>query len=155
MDVSTGHPRLLRCEVLNDAGEASIRYVELEQYRLWEHMMRTRHGIEVSRLQLGLWLSSSRFQANPEPFLHSGQVEDVACIMISWFNPRHHYTLDIVRYVPTEQCDSVKEILLSHVSDSKRQSEYFDLDVRHGVCVSRVIEDPGVELILGLSDMEV
>lgn len=154
MDASMGRPRLLRCEVLNSDGETSIRYVELEQFRLWEHMVRTRHEIEVQNVQLGLWLPSSEFRGNPELFLHSGEVEDVSCIVIGWFNPRHHYTLDIVRYVPTSQCESVKRILLSHVSGEKRESQYFNLTEQHGVCVSREIEDPGVELILGLSDME-
>lgn len=152
---AVGHPRLLRCTVKNPAGETSVRYVELEQFRLWEYMMRTRHNIEVNELQLGLWMPASEYRSKSELLAHSGEVEDVSCAMISWFNPRHHYTLDIVRYVPTDQYESVKQILLSHISQSRRQSDNFQLTELHGVCVSRVIEDPEVELILGLSDMEI
>lgn len=150
-----GHPRLLRCEVANSANEQSLRYVELEQFRLWEYMMRNRHDFSVQKLQLGLWMAISEFEANPGPFQHGGQVEEVSCITISWFNSSHNYTLDIMRYVPTEQCETVRQILLSHIAASKRGGRSIDLSEQHGVCISRRIEDPEVELILGLSDMEV
>lgn len=153
-DALAGHPRLVRCDVVNAAGQAGLRYVELEQFRLWEYMMRTRHGIEVRGLRVGLWLTSSAFRANAGPLLHGGLVEEVTRIAISRRNPRHHYTLEIVRYVPTDKHESVRQILLSHVADSEADSGYFDLSERHGVCVSRLIEDPEIELILGLSDME-
>lgn len=149
-----GHPRLLRCDVVNAAGESGLRYVELEQFRLWEYMMRSRHNIEVRGLRVGLWLASSATRENTGPLLHGGLVEDVTRIVVSRHNPRHRYTLDIVRYVPTDRYESVKRILLSHVADSETENEYFRLSESHGVCVSRLIEDPEIELILGLSDME-
>lgn len=150
-----GHPRLLRCEVANSANERSLRYVELEQFRLWEYMMRNRHDISVQKFHLGLWVAISEFEANPGPFEHGGQIEEVACITISWFNPSHNYTLNIMRYVPTDQCETVKQILLSHIAGSKRGAPAIDLSEEHGVCISRVIQAPEVELILGLSDMDV
>lgn len=153
-DALAGHPRLLRCDVVNAAGGLGLRYVELEQFRLWEYMMRTRHRIEVRGIRVGLWLTSSEFRANSGPLLHGGSAEEVTQIRISSFNTRHHYTLETVRYVPTEQFDSVKQILLSHVADSDADRQRFDVRERHGVCVSRAIEDPEIELILGLSDME-
>lgn len=153
-DALAGHPRLLRCDVVNRAGGAGLRYVELEQFRLWEYMMRTRHGIEVRGLRVGLWLTSPEFRANAGPLLHGGTAEEVTQITISAFNTRHHYTLDTVRYVPTDQFESVKEILMSHVADSGLEGQNFDVRERHGVCVSRAIEDPEIELVLGLSDME-
>jgi len=33
-------------------------------------------------------------------------------------------------------------------------SQYVDLVERHGMCVCRTVEEPAVELILGLSDLE-
>lgn len=149
-----GHPRLLRCDVVNTAGGTGVRYVELEQFRLWEYMMRTRHKLEVRGIRVGLWLTSPEFRANAGTLLHGGSAEEVTQIRISAFNTRHLYTLETVRYVPTEQFESVKEILLSHVADSDAERQNFDVSEHHGVCVSRVIEDPEIELVLGLSDME-
>lgn len=153
-EVMTGHPRLLRCVVVNKTNDTSLRYVELEQFRLWQYMMSNRHGISVQQVHLGLWMPESEFETNPELFLHGGQVEEVSRITISWFNPSHNYTLHIMRYVPVEQCKTVKEILLSHITTSKQEKRAIELSEHQGVCVNRSIEEPEVELILGLSDME-
>lgn len=149
----SGHPRLLGCEVLKTTGGSSIRYVELEQFGLWEYMMRTRHGLEVRVTQLGLWVGPSEFHANPDAFLHMGSADDVTRITIHRFNPRHNYTFEIVRYTPTSEFESVKRILLSHISSAEARSEYFELTESHGTYVSKAIEQPELELILGLSDI--
>lgn len=148
----SGHPRLLGCRVLNAARESSVRYVELEQFGLWEYMMRTRHGLEVRVAQLGLWVGPSEFRANPDAFLHMGSADDVTRIAISRFNPRHNYTFEIVRYTPTAEFESVKQIFLSHISSAEAQSEYFELTELHGTYIGKTIEQPETELILGLSD---
>lgn len=149
-----GHPRLVGCEVVNAARERSIRYIELEKYRLWVYAMYSRHNIEVHPIQLGLWVDYREFESNPEPFRHGVSIEDVTCIVISWFNPRHKYSFDVTRYVPTGESESVKDILLSHISQSEARSERFDVVQHHGVYVSKTIEEPDAELILGLSGME-
>lgn len=150
---SVGHPRLLRCSMENPAGNTSIRYVELEQFRLWAYMMESRHGIIVDDVQLSLWVTPEEFRDKFDLFIHSGQVEDVSRIAIGWFNPHHHYTLETTRYVPTKHYKTVKRILLSHIPESNKQSRMLSVDEHHGVCINQVIEDPGVELILGLSDV--
>ena len=149
-----GHPRLLRCRVANPGGEESVRFVELEQFRLWEYMMRTRHGIEVHALQLGLWIPPAEFHDHAQAFAHGGAIEKVTRITLSLFNPRHGYTLDIDRFVPSKHCGTVKRILLSHLTGQGLDSQYVDLVERHGMCVCRPVEEPAVELILGLSDVE-
>lgn len=149
----SGHPRLLGCEVLNPARGSSFRYVELEQFGLWEYMMRTRHGLEVRVTQLGLWVGPSEFNANPDAFRHMGSADDVTRIVIRRFNPRHSYTFEIVRYTPTSEFESVKKILLSHISEAEARSEYFEQTESHGTYIGKAIEQPEVELIVGLSDL--
>lgn len=153
-DGSSGHPRLLACEVLGTAGGPSLRYVELELFRLWEYMMRTRHGLEVRVTGLGLWVGPSEFDANPDGFAHMGESDEVTRFAISRFNPRHNYTFDIVRYVPTAEFGSVREILLSHVSGTELRSEDVELSERHGVYVGKPVAQPEIELILGLSEID-
>lgn len=149
-----GHPRIVGCEVVNPDGERGVRYIELEKYRLWEYVMRARHGIEVRPIQIGLWVDYREFVANPGPFQHGGTVDDVTCISISWFNPRHKYSFEVTRYTPTEGLETIKDILLSHISRSEARSEQFDVVEREGVYVRKTIEEPEAELILGLSDIE-
>ena len=117
-------------------------------------MMRTRHGIEVRAMQLGLWIESSEFKAHTGVLAHAGSVEKVARITLGLFNPRHGYTLDIDRFVPVRHCDTVRKILLSHLAVPETASDYVRIDERHGVCVNRDIHDPDLELILGLSDLD-
>lgn len=150
-----GHPRLVRCEVENPAGEVSARFVELEQFQLWQYMMRTRHGIEVRARGLGLWFDSLEYFRHAASFGHGGAVEEVTRITLSAFNPLHHYVLDIDRFVPRRDRATVREILLSHLRGSDLAREHLELDERHGVCVLRALEDPALELILGLSTLEV
>lgn len=149
-----GRPRLLRCEVVNRSGDGSIRYVELEQFQLWQFMMRTRHGIEVRALQLGLWFDSLEYFQHAASFVHGGSAEEVTRITVSVFNPLHHYILDIDRYAPSQDSATVKEILVSHLADADFDRENLDLVERPGVCVTRTLVDPAVELILGLSTLD-
>lgn len=150
-----GRPRLLGCEVAGTDHETGIRYIELEKFRLWEYVMQMEHGLPVQARRLGLWITYDEFNANSGPFLHGGEIEDVTCITISWFNPKRHYTLDVVRYVPTLHCESLKEILLSHVGEDGRNSRFLDVDEQAGVFVSQAIDEPELDLVLGLSDIHV
>lgn len=143
--------QLLRCVMLNAFGEASIRYVEPEHFKLWEFMMRSRHSLTVASTRLGMWLPLSDFEAHVGPFSHSGEAENAVRLTIRWFNSAGHHTVGVERYVRERELESVKRILLSHVPPSARDSGSFELDEVAGVCVSRPISEPEVQRIVGLS----
>ena len=52
--------KLVRCEIRRpeDPNGASIRYVPLEIYGLWEFLMTEKHGFEVLSARSSLWLDS-------------------------------------------------------------------------------------------------
>lgn len=145
------HPRLLRCEIINGTGQAGVRYVELGQFKLWEHMMRTRHSIEVRKMRLCLWIGEATYMRNAGPFNHAGQIEQVDQITASVFDPQHHYLFEVQRYVPVEETEMVSDILLSHVPAHIVKQDGFTLDVVNGYCVEREIDASSLDLVLGIS----
>lgn len=149
-----GHPRLLRCDTVNAAGEAAVRFVELEYYRLWEYMMRQEHGIEVRHLRLCLWLGETTFMRNAGPYSHGGEVEDVNRITLSIFDRQHSYFLHVKRYVLAEESQLMEGVLLSHVPDDIQASGDMEIEVTAGICVGHDIAEPSLELVLGLSGFD-
>lgn len=148
------HPRLLRCDTVNRFHEPGVRFVELEHFRLWEYMMRTKHGLEVRHLHLCLWLGEATFMRNAGPFSHAGRVEEVSRVTVSIFDARHSYYLDIKRYALAEEADKVEEILLSRIPEEIRKRGDYEMDLTPGLCVGRDIEKPALELVLGLSGFD-
>lgn len=144
------HPRLIRCTV--HGADDSVRYVELVQFRLWEYMMQHRHGLTVDGRALCLWLGEETFLRNAGPFSHAGELVDVDRILITVFDPDHHYLFDIQRYVPTEDAQAVSEILLSHLPANLTRRKDYDLDITHGYCVERALNPEALHLVLGLAD---
>ena len=72
--------KLVRCQVRREgsAGEGSTRYVPMEIFGLWEHLMKKKHGFSVENTQASLWidmeespisLTRSR-SVNPSPNSH-------------------------------------------------------------------------------------
>lgn len=145
------HPRLLRCDTVNRFHEPGVRFVELENYRLWEYMMRNRHGIEVRHLKLCLWLGEATFMRNAGPFSHAGDIEEVSRVQVSIFDEQHSYFFDVKRYVLAEEADKVQEIMLSRIPAEIRKRGDYEMELTPGLCVERNIERPALELVLGLS----
>lgn len=143
------HPRLIRCTVHGD--QDTVRYVDLAQFRLWEYMMQHRHNLAVSGHALCLWLGEETFMRNAGPFSHAGDLVDVDRIRITVFDPDHHYLFDIQRYVPTEDSDTVSDILLSHLPANLTRQQDYDLDITHGYCVERRLDPKALDLVLGLA----
>ncbi|HET9680381.1 MAG TPA: hypothetical protein VFP95_07465 [Gammaproteobacteria bacterium] len=148
------HPRLLRCDVVNRFHEPSVRFVELETFRLWEHMMRHRHGIEVRHLHLCLWLGEATFMRNAGPFRHAGTIEEVSRVTVSIFDERHSYFFDVKRYALAEEAGDIQDTLLARIPKEIRDRGDYELDLTPGLCVERNIEQPALELILGLSGFD-
>lgn len=144
------HPRLIRCTV--HGASDTVRYVELTQFRLWEYMMQHRHNLAVSGHALCLWLGEETFLRNAGPFSHAGELVDVNRILITVFDPDHHYLFDIQRYVPTEDSTAISNILLSHLPANLTRRKDYDLDITHGYCVERALMPEALHLVLGLAD---
>ncbi|MEW6647659.1 MAG: hypothetical protein AB1450_10700 [Pseudomonadota bacterium] len=129
--------KLIRCNMVGPHGEKSVRFVALEHFSLWEHMMRSRHGFECSDYSIGLWLPADEFERKAHIYSHSGNVEAVGRFNFSIFDPTYHYTYTASRFVPDADAERFRQAMLEHIPEEVRRSNRFDLEAIPGYCIEK------------------
>ena len=81
--------KLVRCWMVNPAGEGRWRFVELEAFRLWEYVMTHKHGMTIHTLSMCLWVPDSLFQQNSAMFKEAGTVTPVNQVTIERYDPNY------------------------------------------------------------------
>ncbi len=144
--------KLIRCFVTKKGGEPSIRFVELEFFKLWKYMMQNRHGFEVDYLSLCLWVNRDRFDQNRKIYEASGRIEDVDRIQVAIFDKHNGFCHTTNRYVPTADTSKFQGILLSHVADDVKASDGFEISAERGVSIEKETVQELKDIVLGLAD---
>jgi len=105
--------KLVRCEIRHREGNSagSARYVPLEIFGLWEHLMRSRHAFDVMDARASLWLDT---ETSPDSAYTENQFERVTEVTAFVYSERDDMFTRICRYFPTDQCEQLKGIFLSH-----------------------------------------
>ena len=105
--------KLVRCEIRHEgeANGATVRYVPLEIYGLWEYLMSHRHGFQIESSKASLWLDA---EEAPESAYEEHQFERVTEISVFLYSGRDDMFTRVCRYFPSGECDSLKKIFLSH-----------------------------------------
>ena len=105
--------KLVRCEIRRsgDSNGASLRYVPLEIYGLWEFLMTTRHGFEVQGARASLWLDT---EEAPESAYDEHQFDRVTEISVFLYSGRDDMFTRVCRYFPSQECGALKRIFLGH-----------------------------------------
>lgn len=129
-----GHPRLLRCRMRDAAEHGGVRYVELEQFTLWEHFMRARHRMQIQDIELCLWLEESEYTSSAPVFEHAGRIDPVHRIEVTVYDAHYHYSVTVRRYADANDAPFVADLLLRH---AQQGSDHDDCSVRivEGRCV--------------------
>lgn len=148
---SLDRTRLVRCLVANSLGETSIRFVELDHYKLWEYLIQHRHQLSVRQAWLVVWCTESEFARHAAAFERGGDVEEVDRIHIEIFDARHHYTLGVDRYVRRSEVDLVRNVLLKHVPDGLRSEGLCELKHAAGYGIITSDFDATNPAVLGLA----
>lgn len=151
MEQFTDSRKLVRAVVTNSRGEASTRYVELEDFRLWEYMMAERHGFDLLDKALCVWLSEAQYREQQDLFDRAGRVRPVTRIVTLIYDPTHHFDAIVNRFVPAEDTDEVAEVLRSHVPSEVLTSDRFDMRIVPGRAIERPEPVELEDLVLGLS----
>jgi hypothetical protein len=122
--------KLVRCEIRHDgnASGASVRYVPLEIFGLWEFLMSRKHGFSVCDSRASLWLD---MEDAPEAAYGESQYERVTEVTVFVYSDRDGMFSRVCRYFPTPDCEALKPIFLAHYPDGGRIS-------------SQVRERPGI-----------
>jgi hypothetical protein len=110
--------KLVRCEIrpAGAHGPATTRFVPLEIFGLWEYLMRTRHAFDVLAPRASLWLD---MEDSPEAAYDTDQYERITEVTAFVYSRRDDMFTRACRYFPSEECDRLKEIFLSHYHDSE------------------------------------
>lgn len=147
--------KLVRCEIVHPNGSASIRFISLDVFLLWAHMMRTRHNMECKEYAISLWLPSNQFESKSGVFTHSGNIEQVNRIDFSLFDDTYHYTYRASRFVPNSDSGRFREAMFSHIPVQIRTSDRLTVEEIPGYCIEReaVSDDLVLGLFSGLSDI--
>ena len=141
MALTDSHRQLLvRCSVRNRAGETSTRFIEQSLFRLWQYMMSNKHGLQVERVEVSLWLPEQEWQAQHELFQQAGPVEEVKRISFAVYDAGSKLCNTLQRFVLAAEADRVKELLLERlpadVKDAQTSGDYA-MEVEGGYAVIR------------------
>jgi len=105
--------KLVRCNIRRRAAEGgnTARFVPLEIFGLWEYLMSTKHEFEVVKPLASLWLD---MEDSPEAAYTENQFDRVTEVTAFVYSGRDEMFMRACRYFPTDECDKLKEIFLSH-----------------------------------------
>jgi len=135
--------KLIRCEIRRPDGEASSpRYVPLEIFGLWEFLMTRKHGFHVDSSRASLWLD---LEDAPEAAYGRDEFERVTEVTVFVYSDRDDMFTKVCRYFPSDECESLKTIFLSHYpSGGKLESQVRE---RAGIWIHRA-HSPGEDASL-------
>lgn len=128
---------LVRCEVENARGEHSLRYVEYNQFRLWQYLMANKHNIVVKKAGMGLWLPMREWESQAHLFERAGTIETVMRLHFEIFDPDTGLCDIVQRFVPQADFKLVADKLQAMLPAAVRESDQFVMTVEEGQSVVR------------------
>lgn len=110
--------KLVRCELRRRGSKepGTIRYVPLEIFGLWEHLMTTKHAFDVLTPRASLWLD---MEDSPEAAYSDTKYERVTEITAFVYSDRDEMFTRARRYFPTDDAAQLKGIFLSHYGNEQ------------------------------------
>lgn len=108
--------KLVRCHIRRrgDQGPGSPRYIPLEIFGLWEYLMVHKHEFEVLEPTASLWLD---MDDSPEAAYTENQYDKVTEVTAFVYSGRDDMFTRACRYFPSQECEDLKPIFLSHYRD--------------------------------------
>lgn len=105
--------KLMRCELRKrgKSGIGSIRYVPLEIFGLWEHLMASKHDFEIVTPRASLWLD---MEDQPEAAYGESQFERVTEVTAFVYSERDEMFTRARRWFRAEEAEALKRIFLTH-----------------------------------------
>jgi len=142
--------KLVRCEVVNRYQEASVRFVEIDAFKLWKYLMTAKHGLKVGEPSLCLWIADQEYQRNVNVFERAGEAEPVDRIVVDLFDREYGFSQTTTRYARAAESDKVMEILRSHIPAGLCNSDACNIDVINGRIVQQTHPKASRSILMGL-----
>jgi len=125
--------KLIRCEMSRNGSPVQVRYVPLEIYGLWEHLMRSKHQFEIREPRASLWLD---MEDSPDAAYSHDQYERVTEVTAFVYSDRDEMFARARRYFPSEQAEKLREIFLSHYQSGEGRIQT-QVHERQGIWIHR------------------
>lgn len=142
--------KLVRCDMSTHHGEKDVRFVALEYFTLWEHMMRTRHGREFRDYSISLWIPDAEFERQPHLYEHCGNIEPVRRFNFNLFDDAYCYTYTSSRFVLDEDAERFIKVMMSHLQPHVLASDRFSYETLSGYCIGKENVSNRDSLVLGI-----
>lgn len=150
-NTANGSTKLIRCNVSNQDGTGSTRYIEFDVFKFWQYMMGHKHGLKVTDLSLCLWVDNADYKQKEDIYVRSGTITSVSQIIVSIFDRKNGFSHTSSRFVPEKDVDKVREILMSHIPEDVAKSEDFEINTYAGKSIEKNKISRLDEIVLGLS----
>ena len=142
--------KLVRCQIVNRYKESSIRFVELDAFKLWEYLMTTKHELQVGPPILCLWVDDDEYAQNASVFDRAGDVEEVNRIVVELFDSEYGFSQTSTRYARTAETEQVLQILRSHIPADICDTEECSIEVISGRVVQQFHPAASRNMLMGL-----
>jgi hypothetical protein len=103
--------KLVRCEVRAPNARLTTRFVPLEIFGLWEHLMTSKHGFTVIDAKASLWLD---MEDSSEAAYSEHRYEHVTEVSAFVYSGRDEMFARACRYFRSDECERLKDIFLAH-----------------------------------------
>ena len=126
--------KLVRCELRRKGSHhTQVRFVPLEIFGLWEHLMSSKHEFEVLVPKASLWLD---MEDSPDAAYTQNQFERVTEVTAYVYSDRDEMFTRARRYFPADEADMLKDIFLSHYisGETRIQTQVHE---RQGIWIQR------------------
>ena len=128
--------KIVRCQLRRHKpqGQPQVRYVPLEIFGLWEHLMTSKHGFEVMDPRASLWLD---MEDSPEAAYSENHYDRVTEVTAFVYSQRDDMFTRARRYFRSDEADSLKQIFLSHYSSGEGSRIQTQVHERSGIWIVR------------------
>ncbi|MBV1905903.1 MAG: hypothetical protein KUG75_07490 [Pseudomonadales bacterium] len=137
MEHTLDHHRqtLVRCQLNNEQGVQSTRFIDKSQFQLWRYMMIHKHDFTITAATPCLWIPLEEFEKQDKLFNQAGINHAVMQLSMAIYDPKTALCDTLQRFVPREDSDIVKNILLERIPEDLRASENFVMQSIDGIAI--------------------
>ena len=100
-------------------------------------MMITKHGFQISDMTLCLWVNEQQFQGKESLYSRSGEIQDVSRIVVPIYNKENGFTHITNRYIPVEETQRMRGVLLTHAPTDLVNSNQFEIETLSGKIIEK------------------
>lgn len=116
--------KVVRCRVSkNGCGppEESTRYIPLDVFDLWKHLMTSRHGFEIVDEEVSLWFD---IDGDPHVTYPESDYDKVLRLSLWIYSDRDRMFRKVVRYFPQSDYPDIRPAFLSHYEEPCNHSRF-------------------------------